>query len=86
MNQWEETTLGEISKSIQYGYTESAPDNSTDPKFLRITDIQEDFINWDAVPHCPINKDDFLKYKLEIGDICIARTGNSTGAVGGASH
>lgn len=82
MSKWKETTLGSISKSIQYGYTESASDNPTDPKFLRITDIQEDFINWSTVPHCPISDDNFLKYKLEIGDICIARTGNSTGAVG----
>ena len=82
MSDWKETNLGSICTSIQYGYTESASDNPKDPKFLRITDIQEDFINWNTVPHCPINDDDFLKYKLEIGDICIARTGNSTGAVG----
>lgn len=61
MSEWKETTLGSICTSIQYGYTESASDNPVDPKFLRITDIQEDFINWNTVPHCPINDDNFLK-------------------------
>lgn len=77
---WVETTLGEVSISKQYGYTESASDEKIGPRFLRITDIQEDFINWKSVPFCPISDSDYKKYKLEIGDIVIARTGNSTGA------
>jgi type I restriction enzyme S subunit len=77
---WKETNLGEISDSVAYGYTESASRNSVGPKFLRITDIQNDFINWESVPFCPITEKDYLKYKLEIGDVVIARTGNSTGA------
>lgn len=80
LNNWTETTLGEVSISKQYGYTESASLEIVGPKFLRITDIQDDFINWETVPYCPISKTDYKKYKLEIGDIVIARTGNSTGA------
>ena len=79
-NGWIETTLGEISKEIAYGYTESSTLEKVGPKFLRITDIQEDFINWDSVPYCPISDRNHVKYKLEIGDVVIARTGNSTGA------
>nr|WP_321227737.1 restriction endonuclease subunit S [uncultured Psychroserpens sp.] len=77
---WVETTLGEVSTRKQYGYTESANLEEIGPKFLRITDIQNDFINWETVPYCPITEDEFEKYKLEIGDVVIARTGNSTGA------
>jgi type I restriction enzyme S subunit len=80
MSKVKKTTLGEISKDIQYGYTESASNFEIGPKFLRITDIQNDFINWDNVPYCKISETDFKKYKLNIGDILIARTGNSTGA------
>lgn len=80
MNNWKHTTLGDISLRKQYGYTESASQDEVGPKFLRITDIQNDFINWDTVPFCPISESDFEKYKLEIGDIVVARTGNSTGA------
>jgi len=76
---WVETTLGEISFSKQYGYTESASTEKVGPKFLRITDIQDDFIDWNAVPYCPISEKDKLKYQLGVGDIVIARTGNSTG-------
>lgn len=77
---WEETTLGEISITKQYWYTESASFEEIGPKFLRITDIQDDFVNWETVPYCPISDADYKKYKLDIGDIVIARTGNSTGA------
>lgn len=77
---WVETTLGKISNRKQYGYTESASLEEIGPKFLRITDIQNDFINWQSVPYCPISESNYEKYKLEIGDIVIARTGNSTGA------
>ena len=77
---WVETTLGDVSIKKQYGYTESASLEKVGPKFLRITDIQYDFINWTAVPYCPITDSNYLKYKLEVGDVVIARTGNSTGA------
>ena len=77
---WVETTLGDISSRQQYGYTESASNEKVGPKFLRITDIQNDFISWNKVPYCPISDEDFTKYKLQVGDVVIARTGNSTGA------
>lgn len=34
---------------------------------------------WATVPYCPISAGDHRKYKLEEGDIVVARTGNSTG-------
>ncbi|MFH1546187.1 MAG: restriction endonuclease subunit S [Patescibacteria group bacterium] len=77
---WQETTLGEVASSIAYGYTESATKEKIGPKFLRITDIQDDFINWNKVPYCPISENNHQKYKLKIGDVVVARTGNSTGA------
>ena len=48
---WVVTTLGDISTRKQYGYTESASNEKIGPKFLRITDIQNDFISWDKVPY-----------------------------------
>jgi len=80
MSEWKSYKLGDVCKEISYGYTESARQDKVGPKFIRITDIQYDFINWDNVPYCPISEDNYQKYKLEIGDIVIARTGASTGA------
>ena len=80
MQNWKKYSLGELSKSITYGYTESASLKEIGPKFLRITDIQNSFISWDIVPYCIISDKNLKKYQLEIGDIIIARTGNSTGA------
>lgn len=80
MSEWKTYKLGEICTDISYGYTESASSEMVGPKFLRITDIQHDFINWNNVPYCPITESNHNKYKLEVGDIVIARTGASTGA------
>lgn len=72
-------TLKDACSLIQYGYTASAKTECNGPKFLRITDIVQDFINWDAVPYCEIPKDKTEKYLLKPGDIVIARTGATTG-------
>ena len=77
---WKTYNLGDISEDIAYGYTESASLDEIGPKFLRITDIQNDFISWDTVPFCKISDKNLAKYQTEVGDIVIARTGNSTGA------
>ena len=79
-NEWVEYKLGDICTDISYGYTASADWEIEGPKFLRITDIQDYFINWSTVPQCPISDSDRRKYLLEIGDIVIARTGASTGS------
>jgi type I restriction enzyme S subunit len=64
---------------IKYGYTESATDQAVGPRFLRITDIQENTVDWDAVPYCRIDIDSRCKYAIKDGDIVFARTGATTG-------
>jgi type I restriction enzyme, S subunit len=80
-NGWDVVQLSNVVNT-QYGYTQSASVEKIGPHFLRITDIQENFISWNRVPYCSINEKDYGKYMLKKGDIVIARTGNSTGAVG----
>jgi len=77
-NGWEIKELGTVS-AITYGYTESASNEAVGPQFLRITDIQNDCVNWDSVPYCKIEASDFSKYRLATGDIVFARTGATTG-------
>ena len=76
---WERVPLSELCDSIDYGYTASAQAEEIGPKFLRITDIVPDFIDWPAVPHCPIEDDRLNKFRLREGDIVIARTGATVG-------
>lgn len=76
---WIWTTIQEISSGIQYGYTASACNEGTGPKFLRITDIQNGSVDWDNVPTCRITKEDSKKFRLNIGDIVFARTGATVG-------
>ena len=72
--------LGSISDKIDYGLTTSAQDIDDDkPKFLRITDIQNNSVNWDSVPSCECTEKDYEKYALRKGDVVFARTGATTG-------
>jgi type I restriction enzyme S subunit len=76
---WERKPLSALCESIDYGYTASAEQEEVGPKFLRITDIVPGFIDWPAVPHCPIEDDRLEKFRLREGDIVIARTGATVG-------
>ena len=74
-----EVKLGELCSDIAYGYTATASNEPIGPKFLRITDIVSDSINWESVPYCEIEDSKKHRYTLEPGDIVIARTGATTG-------
>ena len=75
IEKWDHVILRKICDLVNYGYTASAKPEPIGPKFLRITDIMPDQIDWASVPYCKINKKDLSKYRLEKGDIVIARTG-----------
>jgi type I restriction enzyme S subunit len=76
---WARARVKDISQSIQYGYTASAVLRQTGPRLLRITDIQDGRVDWDAVPSCDIVAEDVPKYRLSKGDLVFARTGATTG-------
>jgi type I restriction enzyme S subunit len=76
---WNKVILRDLCESYRYGYTAKAQKEPIGPKFLRITDIVPDIIDWSSVPHCKINTDQIEKYQLRKGDIVIARTGATTG-------
>ena len=64
---------------MQYGYTETATTEPVGPKFLRITDIAQNYIDWNDVPYCPINEKNHEKYVLSESDVVVARTGATVG-------
>ncbi|MCF8231010.1 MAG: restriction endonuclease subunit S [Bacteroidales bacterium] len=75
---WAVKYLKELA-SIMYGHTAKAGMDEEGPKYLRITDIQNDNVNWDSVPHCKPLGYEIEKYKLKKNDIVFARTGATTG-------
>lgn len=77
-NNSEKIKLNELVQT-QYGYTETASSEVIGPKFLRITDIAQNQIDWSNVPYCKISDKDFEKYRLKPGDIVVARTGATAG-------
>lgn len=76
---WEWCYLEDYSLDIHYGYTASSNENLQEFRLLRITDIQNDKVNWDTVPGCEITCEQADQYLLRNGDILIARTGGTIG-------
>lgn len=76
---WTRKSLRELSKSVDYGYTASASTDPVGPKFLRITDIVPDQIDWSGVPYCVIDEAHLERFSLAEGDIVVARTGATVG-------
>lgn len=75
---WKWVRLGDVSKNIHYGYTASAQEKGN-CKLLRITDIQNNSVEWASVPFCSVKDKDFETYGLNNRDIMIARTGGTIG-------
>ena len=75
---WVWTVVSEITTSILYGISESAK-NIGKYKLLRITDIQENHVNWNCVPFTDYEEEKAKSYLLKDGDIVFARTGATVG-------
>ena len=76
---WMWSRLGEICRKIQYGFTAPAISSTDTVRMLRITDIQNNEVKWNSVPGCEIDAGVISKYRLEPGDILVARTGGTIG-------
>lgn len=69
---------GNIAESIQYGYNAPAKDNGR-IRMVRISDIQNNDVNWDSIPYCDIPELDISAYLLRENDILFTRTGGTVG-------
>ncbi len=77
---WEWVKLGEVAADIHYGFTASADHQDKEGiRLLRITDIQNDSVDWDRVPGCEIDSEKAQQYLLKEADLLIARTGGTIG-------
>lgn len=78
-NGWRLVNLEDVCERPQYGYTASAVEQPTGPRFLRITDITDEGVAWSSVPFCTIEPSEESKYSLKEGDVLVARIGATTG-------
>lgn len=79
--EWEEKTLGEVTKIFEYGLNAQAIDFDGVHKYIRITDIDDETRQF-LYQNLTSPDVDFLKsdnYKLQTGDLLFARTGASVG-------
>ncbi len=67
-----------ILSKIQYGFNGAGKDSGT-YKLLRITDIQNNKVNWNTLPYCEIDIEAAVDYQIQKDDIFIARTGGTIG-------
>lgn len=75
---WALSSLDSLVEKVDYGLTASAID-ADGPRFLRITDLQDNTVDWSRVPSCTCSASEVEQYRLEHGDIVFARTGATTG-------
>ncbi|MGI6471260.1 MAG: restriction endonuclease subunit S [Paludibacteraceae bacterium] len=75
---WEWVRISDITISIQYGYTGKALSKGK-YKMLRITDIQNNDVDWASVPFVEIEDNKAEDYLLYDRDILFARTGATVG-------
>jgi type I restriction enzyme S subunit len=76
---WTTGTLSDYIERPDYGYTDSASDDASGTKFLRITDIQDGQVDWTTVPYCSCPPDVLHNKRLLPGDVVVARIGATTG-------
>lgn len=76
---WEERELAEIARDITYGYTAKSNATTGTARMLRITDIQDNKVEWEQVPFCEISESEKAKYLLKKWDLVFARTGATVG-------
>lgn len=76
---WKAGVLEDYIERPEYGFTDSASDDPSGTKFLRITDIQDGQVNWGTVPYCKCPRDVVASKRLLPGDVVIARIGATTG-------
>ena len=75
---WKWMRWGNLAYSIQYGYNAPAQEAGK-IKMVRISDIQDNSVNWDSVPYCDIPDEEIETYLLKENDILFARTGGTVG-------
>ena len=75
---WYWVKVADISSVIVYGVSESAKSEGKF-KLLRITDIQDNAVNWNTVPYTDYPESKSENYILQAGDILFARTGATVG-------
>jgi len=76
ISSWPMIQLKDVCELVLYGYTSSSSPDASGPKYLRVTDIRPPLIDWASVPRCEISDSDHEKYRLDVGDIVIARSGS----------
>lgn len=67
-----------ILRNIQYGFNGVGLPSGT-VKMLRITDIQNNKVDWNTLPYCAISNEAINDYQIEKDDLFIARTGGTIG-------
>lgn len=75
---WSWERWGNLAFSIMYGYNAPAIEKG-DIRMVRISDIQNNQVNWGSVPFCKIKETDIDTYLLKPNDILFARTGGTVG-------
>ncbi|MCG9642096.1 restriction endonuclease subunit S [Vibrio sp. Isolate34] len=75
---WAEVSIDDITSDVSYGVTAKSDPFEGDLQLLRITDIQDNRVDWSSVPYCKYESK-YESSRLKDNDIVVARTGATVG-------
>lgn len=75
---WRWERWGNLANSIQYDYNAPATPQGN-IRMVRISDIQDNIVDWGTVPYCQISEKEIPTYLLAENDLLFARTGGTVG-------
>lgn len=72
---WKYTTIKSVTISHKQGYYSTESYSNSGIKLARITDLKNPEIDFESMPLLPISEKDYNFYKINVGDILLARSG-----------
>ncbi|HCG8200802.1 TPA: restriction endonuclease subunit S [Vibrio parahaemolyticus] len=75
---WVNVSIDDITSDVSYGVTAKSNPVEGDLQLLRITDIQDNKVDWSTVPYCAYEAK-YESSRLKNDDIVVARTGATVG-------
>lgn len=75
---WKNVSIDDITSDVSYGVTAKSDPFEGDLQLLRITDIQNNKVDWSSVPYCKYEPK-YESSRLKNNDIVVARTGATVG-------
>jgi len=81
-NDWKEACLGEVLDDLKYGTAKKCVKEKKKYTVLRIPNVVQGYLDLNNLKYADLDKKEYTKLKLEVGDILLIRSNGSVSLVG----